>query len=141
MPSRRKFLLLSGVATGTLALVGGGAAAFVYFDEFEGWIRNTLRLALPGYDLEPNGLARFIEEYYGTRKDNDRLRLFAATQRLMDARWALNDEMASDIDEEERKIVSEFLIGSDFFTNYPDRTKQITYHGIADACGSPFATF
>jgi hypothetical protein len=141
MPSRRKFLLMSGVAAGTLALVGGGAAAFVYLDEFEGWIRNVLRLALPDYDLEPSGLAQFIEEYYETRKDNGRLRLFAATHRLMDARWALNDEMTRDIDEEERKIVSDFLIGSDFFANYPDGTKQITYRGIADACGSPFATF
>ena len=131
---------MSGVATGTLALVGGGAVAFVYFDEFEWWIRNTLRLALPGYDLEPNGLAQFIEEYYETRKDNGRLRLFAATERLM-GRWALSDEMASDIDEEERKIISDFLIRSDFFTNYPDRSKRITYRGIADACGSPFATF
>jgi len=141
MPSRRKFLLMSGAAAGTLVIVGGGAAAFVYFDGFEGWVRSTLRAALPGYDLEPNGLAQFTAEYYVTRKDNDTLRLFAATQRLMDTRWALNGKMASDVDEEERQIVSTFLLGSDFFANSPDGPKLITYRGIAEACSSPFATF
>jgi hypothetical protein len=141
MASRRKFLLMSGAAAGTLAIAGGSGAAFVFADRFEGWIQDVLRRSLPGYELQPNGLAQFMEEYYAKRKDNRTLRLFAATQRLVDAKWALPREMASDVDEEERRIVSDFLIGSDFFDNYPDGPKKITYRGIAEACGSPFATF
>jgi hypothetical protein len=141
MASRRKFLFIGGVAAGTLAIAGGGAAGFVLSDRYQGWIEEVLRRSLPGYDLEPNGLARFTEEYYAQRKDNARLRLFAATQTLFDTKWALTHEMTRNVDKEERLIISDFLIGSDFFENYPKGPKQITYRGRAEACGSPFATF
>lgn len=136
MVRRRKFLVMS--AAGTLAIVGGGA--FVLTDRYRGWIHATLQRSLPGYSLQASGLTRFVEEYNARKQGNTRLRLFAAAQRLVDAKPVLPEEMAADFEAEERRIVSDFLIGSDFFDNYPNGPKEITYRGVAEAC-SPFATF
>lgn len=139
MIGRRK-LLLMGVAAGALAVVGGSGAALVAMDRYRGWIREILQRSLPGYGLEPNGLAQFIDEYYERRKSATKLRLFAAAQRVVNAKVALPEEMAADVEEEERLILSDFLLGSDFFESNPDGPKEVTYRGAAEAC-SPFATF
>ena len=140
MIGRRKFLLM-GSAAGALLVLGGSGAAFVWSDRYRGWIEATLRRAVPGYNLELTGLARFVEDYNAHKEGGLRLRLFAAAERLVDAKWALPAKMAADVEEEERRIVSHFLLGSDFFQNYPNGTKMITYAGSTEACGSPFATF
>jgi hypothetical protein len=137
MVPRRRFLLLGGAA-GALAV--GGATGFAFTDRFRGWIRDTLEHALPGYSLEPAGLAQFAGEYYAKRKDHDALRVFAAAQGVIDAKWALPPKMAIDVQEEERQILTDFLVGSDFFDNYPDGPKTVTYRGLPEAC-NPFATF
>lgn len=140
MIGRRAFLLTGSAAGGLLVL--GGGAAFVWSDRYRGWIEATLRRALPGYDLEPTGLARFVEDYNARKEGGGlKLRVFAAAERLVDANWALPAKMASDVEEEERRIVSDFLLGSDFFQTYPNGAKTVTYGGPAEACGSPFATF
>lgn len=140
MIDRRKVLAL-GTAIGTIGLVGGGAGAFVLSDRYRGWIRSTLLRALPGYSLEPEGFERFVDDYNARKPNSTKLRVFAAAERLMDASWALPQEMAADVAQEERRIVSDFLLGSDFFRNYPDGPKTIAYSGMPEACSSPFATF
>lgn len=140
MTSRRRLLLL-GTAAGAVAVIGGGGAGLVMMDGYRGWIRSTLRRALPGYSFDPEGFERFIDEYNSRRSSNKKLRLFAAAQRLADVKWALPNDMTADVEEEERRIVSDFLVGSDFFQNYPDGSKIIIYSAAPEACGSPFATF
>jgi hypothetical protein len=140
MIGRRKLLAL-GTALGTVAVMGGGTAAFVLTDRYRGWLRFTLARSLPGYSLEPDGFERFVEDYNVRKPDSTKLRIFAAAERLTDANWALPGEMAADVEQEERRIVSDFLLGSDFFQNYPDGAKTITYAGMPEACSSPFATF
>jgi len=49
--------------------------------------------------------------------------------------------MAERLAAEERTILTDFLIGSDFFQTYPGGPKQITYSGKPAACVSPFARF
>lgn len=140
MIARRKLLAL-GTALGTVGLIGGGAGAFVFSDRYRGWIRSTLQRALPGYSLEPEGFARFVDDYNAKKPDSTKLRVFAVAERFMDANWALPQEMAADVEQEERRIVSDFLLGSDFFQNYPDGEKTVTYSTLPEACSSPFATF
>jgi len=140
MMRRRKFLLM-GTAAGALVGIAGSGTALVLSDRYSGWIRDVLARALPGYDLVSVGLARFIDEYNQRKPGNAKLRVFAAAERLVDARWVLPKKMAADVEEEERRIVSDFLLGSDFFQNYPDGPKTIAYTGLAEACSSPFATF
>lgn len=140
MTSRRQLLLL-GTATGALAIIGGGAAGLVMMDGYRGWIQSILRRSLPGYELDPEGLERFVDEYSARKSNNKKLRVFAAAERLIDVKWALPNDMADDVEEEERRIVSDFLLGSDFFRNYPDGAKIVTYSGAPETCSSPFATF
>jgi len=138
MQSRRKFLLM-GTAAGALAVLGG--AGFALVEGYRGWIRATLRHALPGYEIEPEGLNRFVEDYDALTRDGLALRTFAATQNIFDATVILPDDMKDTVDGRERMILTKFLFGSDFFEQYPNGTKVITYRGAPDACGSPFATF
>ena len=60
---------------------------------------------------------------------------------IVDARWMLPKRMALRIEDEERDVLTEFLIGSDFFQQYPYGARTITYNGWRTACKSPFATF
>lgn len=137
----RRRLLLMGSAVGGLAVIGGGGAAFVATDHYNGWIHDILQRGLPGYRLEPKGLARFIDDYFTAKKHATKLRVFAAAQRVLNVKAALPDDMAEDVEVAERSILSDFLVGSDFFENYPDGPKEITYRGIPIACVSPFAKF
>jgi hypothetical protein len=130
-----------GSAIGGLAVIGGGGAAFVVTDHYNGWIRDILQRGLPGYRLEPEGLARFVDEYFARQSKATKLRIFAAAQGFLNVKAALPDDMAEDFEVAERSILSDFLIGSDFFENYPDGPKEVTYHGMPIACISPFARF
>lgn len=139
MTSRRQFLLMS-VAAGGIAMIGGGAA-FAITDRYEGWVREILHRRLPGYRLDPKGFAHFLDDYNAKQGHAIKLRMFAAAQGVVDVKVLLPHGMEIKIDEEERRILSSFLVGSDFFEKYPNGPKRITYRGLPLACGNPFATF
>ena len=120
-------------------MVAGGGAAVLLTDPFEPWIRGLLERSLPGYSLERSGLAQFVSEYKAKRKASRRLRVFATAQRLVNAKWLLPRDVVEDFESEERKIVSDFLVGSNFFEKYPNGPRQITYRGRLGSCGNPFA--
>lgn len=140
MISRRRLLL--GTAAGAVAVAGGGVAGLLILDGYRGWIRLVLLQALPGYELEPEGLDQFVTAYNARKKwRSKKMRAYAAVEHVLDVNWALPTDMAEDVEDEERRIVSDFLLGSDFFQNYPDGPKIVTYSGLPEACVSPFATF
>jgi hypothetical protein len=140
MISRRRLLL--GSAAGAVVVAGGGFAGLLILDGYSSWIRLILQRALPGYELEPEGLDQFVAAYHARKKwKSKRMRAYAAIEHVIDINWALPTDMAEDVEDEERRIVSEFLLGSDFFQNYPDGAKIVTYAGLPEACVSPFATF
>ena len=130
-----------GSAIGAFAIVGGAGAAFVATDRYRGWIGEILRRSLPGYDFDPGGLDRFVNDYNAQSGRALKLRVFAAAENFIDAKPALPAGMASDVEDEERLILTDFLVGSDFFETYPNGPKVITYRGVPEACASPFATF
>ena len=134
--NRRNFLLLSSAAGG-LAVFGG--AAYVLTDHYHAWVRRILHRGLPGYSLEPHGLALFVDQYFAEK--NRKLKAFATVEGVMDVEWALPTRLSNEAQDQERKILTNFLIGSDFFANYPGGPKEITYSGLPAACVSPFAKF
>lgn len=138
---RRRTFLLMGSAVGALAIAGGAGAAFVATDRCRGWIRQILERSLPDYSFDPNGFSRFVDDYNARKGRALKLRVFAAAENFFDAKPALPPGMASDVEDEERHILTDFLLGSDFFERYPNGPKRITYRGVPDACASPFATF
>src|SRR5215510_13423553 len=128
MQSRRKFLLLS-TAAGAVVLLGGAGAALVTLDRNRAWIRSVLRRSLPGYEIGSEGLDRFVDDYNAARHDSLKLRAFAATQNIFDTTSVLPKAMGDAIEGRERMILTQFLLGSDFFEQYPSGTKVITYRG------------
>jgi hypothetical protein len=138
MVSRRKFMFMSAAA-GATAIAGG--AAFAVADQYHGWIRIVLQRWLPGYRFDPEGLALFFQDYNHKQGDAIKLRMFAAAEGVVDVKVVLPGELRTRVEEEERRVLSAFLTGSDFFDNYPDGPRMITYRGMPVACGSPFATF
>ena len=99
-----------------------------------------LHRSLPGYAIEPKGLALFIDEHFARQKSRKK-RLLAAAQGVLDLTPMMPVAMAKPLAAEERMIVTDFLIGSDFFQNYPGGSKEVTYSGKPAACVSPFAKF
>ena len=77
-----------------------------------------LHRSLPGYAIEPKGLALFIDEHFARQKSRKK-RLLAAAQGVLDLTPMMPAAMAKRFAAEERMIVTDFLIGSDFFQNYP----------------------
>src|SRR5262245_61556853 len=138
---RRRQFLLMGSALGGLAAFGFASAGYVALDRYGGWIREILSRSLPGYSFDPDGLALFIDEYNEQQGRSIKYRVFAAAEGVVDAKAVLPKRQAEDVRRRERRILSDFLVGSDFFENYPGGTKMITYRGKPEACGSPFATF
>lgn len=137
---RRKFLLM-GTTIGGIAALGAAGGAYVAVDRYEGWIREILRRSLPGYSFDPEGLALFVDEYNERQGRSIKYRVFAAAEGLVDAKAVLSERQENNILQRERRILSDFLAGSDFFENHPAGTKTITYRGRPVACVSPFATF
>lgn len=138
MVSRRQFLFM-GAAAGAAVIAGG--TAFAINDHYRGWIHGILDRWLPGYRLDPEGLALFIRDYNEKQGHAFKLRTFAAAEGIVDVKVILPGELRRRVEEEERRVFSAFLVGSDFFDNYPNGPRTITYRGASQACGSPFATF
>lgn len=131
---------MGAAAAGGLAALGAGGA-YVVTDRQHRWIAKILSRSLPGYSFEPGGLARFIAEYTAKERSSMKERILAAAQGLVDAKAVLPEQSAARLAERERKILSDFLVGSDFFENYPDGPTLITYRGAPTVCVSPFARF
>ncbi|WP_162917344.1 hypothetical protein [Dongia deserti] len=136
MMNRRTFLALGTAAGGAIVL---GTALVV--DGYRRWVMSVLRDSLPGHSFEPASLARFIDEYESLHDEARKFRLFGAAETLLEARSLLPQRTAERIHNEERQVLTEFLVGSDFFQNRPAGVKTITYNGRAVVCRSPFAVF
>lgn len=136
MIGRRTFLALGAAGLG-LATVGAAMVARGY----DSWVRATLRRVLPGHSFNAAGLDRFVDEYGSTHADALKFRLFGVADSILDAKSLLPEKKVHYIEDEERDLLTEFLIGSDFFQRAPDNASEITYSGRPVGCRSPFAVF
>ena len=133
----RRMLLASTIAAGGAA--GFGAALLA--NGYRNWVVRVLQEALPGYSYEAAGLDRFLEDYRPLHLDGIKFQMLGAAETIFDARLLLPDRKRQYIGDEERDLLTEFLIGSDFFQQYPHGATIITYDSRRRACRSPFATF
>jgi len=139
-PTRRKLLVASaGVAT-----LGAAGAVWVgsRYDGPQAWIEAVIRRNLPGIRLDPASLAKFVAEFAARREVNGRS---ASTAMLLDQTVpALTRRVAKaqrQVERLERRVVTEYLIGSNFFRVRDPRAEVIVYAGAIPACGNPFAMF
>jgi hypothetical protein len=114
-----------------------GTALFA--NGYRSWLLEALRRALPGYSFA--GLDQFIDDHRSRNRDSIKFQMLGAAESVFGARALLPEGTRRYIDDEERDVVTEFLLGSDFFQHAPDGPREITYAGRAVICRSPFAVF
>jgi len=140
MPSRRTFL-----AVACAGLLGAGGWRFFRAHD-EDAILMVLRKRLDYLKLDPAGMQAFARDL-ASRKllSRTRLRLMMTFGPLY-RRFDLNGQnfLAVAIRHGEERIVSNYLLSSDFFINGADQSRIVQYLGFYDplhACSNPFAQF
>lgn len=138
---KRRYLLLAGASGLSVAAIGKwsieqGAAATPQ------WIEAVVRRNLPGVRLDEESLAGFCQTLSeGPLFDSLRKRAgvtAAQTLPMMTGRVAY---LADALDRLERQVLTEFLLGSNFFQLADPRTESVVHHGFTVVCAQPFAVF
>ncbi|MGD9843506.1 MAG: hypothetical protein AB7U99_11535 [Steroidobacteraceae bacterium] len=136
---RRTFLYSGAVAISALA------AWQLSKGSDEETIAMVVRRRLDYLKLEPDGLRKFAHDMAQLHV------IFSARMRALSSispiytRFSLsaaNNSLANLLRHGEDRIVSSYLISSDFFINGTDESRVVNYLGMIDplrACGNPFA--
>lgn len=136
-PTRRK-LLIGAAGTATLGLVGAGSWSRLKNYRAQ-WIEQVVRNYLPDIDLDPVSLQTFVDYLLAEQRMQPRVvkaTVFAdqfipwLPARVIQARDGLVRL--------ERYVLTEFLMGSNFFRVRDPRQETIVYFGPALACINPF---
>jgi hypothetical protein len=139
MHIRRRYVLLSGLA----ALCGAGGWRFAHTSD-ESAIRKVLYNRLSYLRLDDAGVRRYARDLKEHRMISSlRLRMSDAAGPLYTAlSFSSSGSLHNAIRHGEERVVTQYLISSDFFRNGADESRLINYLGFYDpmvACGSPFA--
>ncbi|MGE0118035.1 MAG: hypothetical protein AB7S71_02190 [Dongiaceae bacterium] len=130
----RRVLVLGGLATVTAAAVGGTVGvAFLKHDFFA----SMLRRHLPGLALADGEIRKFVDAYWPRfidRHGRRRARLLILTVRLDQ----VIPEEADVTEQIERDVITQFLIGSNFFQRADPGSETIAFSELPTICPNPF---
>jgi hypothetical protein len=140
MPTRRQ--VLWGIGS-TLGVVSGVFAwRFVRSKDVDAVVM-ILRKRLHYLKLDEEGMQRFALDLSESKQVSTRkLRFIPAIGALYDHLPDSRNFLLDAIRHGEERVVSSFLLSSDFFTHGSDDSRVINYLGMYDplrACGTPFA--
>jgi len=138
--SRRRFLL-----GGTASLIAVGLVGKLSFDSVAGqdaWVEKILRRHFSGVKLDDGSLPLFFRDIrakgiLGARRH----RLAVLMDQTLPGPSSLVTRVRHAIEVRERLVLSEFLLGSNFFRVQDPTRETITYFGRPPVCGNPFAVF
>lgn len=139
--TRRGFLI-----TGGAALAAAGTTALWQLGTSTGWraawIERVIRSNLPGVKLDERSLGEFVRtmlnaEFLAPSTHK------AAVMADQAAPWLTGrvPKLRNGLATLERKVLTEYLLGSDFFRVRDPKREPVTYYGPALACSNPFARF
>jgi hypothetical protein len=135
---RRKLLI--GSAAGVAVLGVFGAASWGRLKNYRAeWVEQVVRGSLPGVELDPASLKTFIEYVLTT----DRMKPAPVKATVFADQFIpwLPAQVAKARDGLiglERYVLTEYLIGSNFFRVPDPKREIITYTGAIVACRNPF---
>jgi hypothetical protein len=137
--SRRRFLIGSGAV---IAAVAAGFSGVRFAGSREQWVASTIRDNLPGIAIDEESLAKFVEQAVrgnALKPVTHQLTVFAEQS----VPWvtARIPKVRNGLDKLERRVLTEFLLGSNFFRVPNPKQATIVYYGPAIACGNPFVSF
>ena len=137
-PGRRK-LLIAG-AGGTAALAIFGAASWSELTNYRAaWVERVLRENLPGITLDPASLHTFIRDILASeRMLRKEVKVTVFADRFVPWLPAHIAKARNGLEGLERYVLTEYLIGSNFFRVPDPKQVAIVYSGLALACRNPF---
>ncbi len=137
--NRRKFLLS---AVGATAVGVAGLSWSRYAGSAERWVERIVRDNLRDVTLDETTLSQFVNEVLAGDLFAPRTHRWAvfAGQSVP---WitARIPKVRDGLDKLERRVLTEYLIGSNFFRVPDPKRETIVYYGRAIACINPFVTF
>lgn len=136
--SRRK-LLLAG-AGGTIALGAFGAASWGALGNYRAtWIEAVIRDNLPDVDLDAASLQAFIAEILTSERLQRRsVKAAVFADRFVPWLPAGISKVRNGLEGLERHVLTEYLVGSNFFRVPDPKQEKIVFSGRAVACINPF---
>jgi hypothetical protein len=139
-PTRRR-LLIAGSA---VAAAGATGALWIgsRLDGRQTWIEAVVREHLTGITLEPASLASFAANFAESRIFADeKSKLAVNIDQAVPAIAQRVSKVSRRTEQLKRRIVTEYLMGTNFFRVADPRAETIIYSGSVPACGNPFAVF
>lgn len=131
---RRAFLRTAGLGAAALALPATAFTARSFTPRgLHAAVSSILARELPYLKLDPEGVARFADEYFAeaTLQQQMRVRVLALLRRPTEDSWLVGN------------LVEEFLMGSDFFRTGMDESRVVQFQGIYTPylrpCQHPFS--
>ncbi len=141
---RRRQMLLAGLA-GMGALAAAGSYRLLRSDSGPAeWVVAVIRRNLPGVQLDEDSLAEFARTMSlrdGPVLGSIRRRGGVMLAHALPTLASTVPELKTALAELERLVVSEYLLGSNFFRLTDVMRETIIYAGSSPACGNPFAIF
>ena len=141
LSSTRRRLLIAGSA---LAVLGSGGALWIgsRLEDRAAWIESVVREQLPGVLLDPQSLAMFVRQFAAHRDfENMRWKLAMGLDQAIPVIARRVQKAERRIERLKRRVLTEYLVGSNFFRVSDPRKEMIVYSAAIPACGNPFAVF
>jgi hypothetical protein len=139
-PQRRRLL----IAGSSVAVLGATGAIWIAsrLDGRQAWIEAVVREHLPGIQLDSASLAAFAQSFAATRIfADDKNSLAIKIDQAVPALAQQVSKVERRTERLKRRVITEYLTGSNFFRIEDPRKETIVYSGPLPACGNPFAQF
>lgn len=135
-PARRKILL---GAAGAVTVGVVGAAWNPLRNYRANWVEQVVRENLPGVNLDPDSLQTFVKYMLGhERLQPPLVRATIFADRFVPWLPAHVSKAREGLEGVERHVLTEYLIGSNFFRVPNPKHETIVYSGAVVACINPF---
>jgi hypothetical protein len=137
-PGRRKLLIAGASSVAVLGIFG--TASREQLPHYRAsWVERVVRENLPGVDLDPVSLQTFIKDMLASeRMQRKTVKVGVFADRFVPWLPAHIAKARNGLEGLERYVLTEYLIGSNFFRVSDPKREKIVYSGMIVACRNPF---
>lgn len=136
----RRNVLIGSAGSAGLGVLGIGGS--ILFNTPARLIEGIVRARLPGLEVAEEDMARFVADFLATDSDTSKtewiaLRLLGPYANLPPFRWMAPRFVSQRLQNYERRVLNEFMMGSNFFETYAVGNPMVTYTGIYSVYEAP----
>ncbi len=138
----RRNVLIGGAGVAGLGALGIGGS-FLFYSPAR-LVERIVRTHLPGLDITEEDMARFVADVIAADTDTSgtewiALRLLGPYANSPPFRWMAPGFISRRLKNYERRVMNEFMMGSDFFDTYAQGNPKVTYAGLYSVYEAPCA--